>query len=71
MFAYKAKLAGKKVLVVERRNHKGGNLYCKNIEGINIHMYGPHIFHTSNKKVWDFVNSITDSLLILFSLSSV
>lgn len=60
MFAYKAKLAGKKVLVVERRNHTGGNLYCKNIEGINIHMYGPHIFHTSNKKVWDFVNSITE-----------
>lgn len=58
LFAYKAKKAGKKVLVIDKRPHIGGNLYCENIEGINVHKYGPHIFHTSNKEVWDFVNSI-------------
>jgi len=58
MFAYKAKKSGKKVLVIDKRPHVGGNLYCENIEGINVHKYGPHIFHTSNKEVWDFVNSI-------------
>lgn len=58
MFAYKAKRAGKKVLVIDKRPHIGGNLYCENIEDINVHKYGPHIFHTSNKEVWDFVNSI-------------
>lgn len=58
MFAYKAKQEGKRVLVIDKRFHKGGNLYCENIEGINVHKYGPHIFHTSNKEVWNFVNSI-------------
>jgi len=58
MFAYKARKAGRKVLVIEKRFHTGGNLYCENIEDINVHKYGPHIFHTSNKEVWDFVNSI-------------
>lgn len=58
MFAYFAKQAGKKCLVIEKRPHLGGNLYCENVEGINVHKYGPHIFHTSNKDVWDFVNSI-------------
>lgn len=58
MFAYKAKRQGKKCLVIDKRPHKGGNLYCENIEGIHVHKYGPHIFHTSNKEVWDFVNSI-------------
>lgn len=58
MFAYKAKQQGKKCLVIDKRPHQGGNLYCENIEGINVHKYGPHIFHTSNKEVWDFVNSI-------------
>lgn len=58
MFAYKAKQQGKKCLVIDKRPHPGGNLYCENIEGINVHKYGPHIFHTSNKEVWDFVNSI-------------
>lgn len=58
MFAYKAKRARKRVLVIDKRPHLGGNLYCENVEGINVHKYGPHIFHTSNKKVWDFVNSI-------------
>lgn len=57
-FAYFAKQAGKKCLVVDKRPHLGGNLYCENVEGINVHKYGPHIFHTSKKEVWDFVNSI-------------
>lgn len=59
-FAYKAKRAGKRCLVIDKRPHKGGNVYCENIEGINVHKYGAHIFHTSNKEVWDFVNSITE-----------
>lgn len=58
MFAYMVRRQGKKCLVIDKRPHKGGNLYCENIEGINVHKYGPHIFHTSNKEVWDFVNSI-------------
>lgn len=57
-FAYKAKQAGKTCLVIDKRPHLGGNVYCENIEGINVHKYGAHIFHTSNKEVWDFVNSI-------------
>ena len=56
-FAYRAKQMGKKCLVIDKRSHLGGNLYCENIEGINVHKYGAHIFHTSNKAVWDFVNS--------------
>ncbi|MCQ2960140.1 MAG: UDP-galactopyranose mutase [Bacteroidales bacterium] len=59
-FAYKAKQAGKKCLVIDKRSHLGGNIYCENIEGINVHKYGAHIFHTSNKTVWDFVNSIVE-----------
>ena len=59
-FAYKAKQAGKKVLVIEKRPHLGGNVYCESIEGINVHKYGAHIFHTNNKEVWDFVNSIVE-----------
>jgi UDP-galactopyranose mutase len=57
-FAHFAKQAGKRCLVIDKRPHKGGNLYCENVEGINVHKYGAHIFHTSNKKVWDFVNGI-------------
>jgi UDP-galactopyranose mutase len=57
-FAYKAKQQGKKCLVIDKRSHLGGNLYCENIEEINVHKYGPHIFHTSNKEVWGFVNLI-------------
>jgi len=57
-FAYLAKKAGKRCLVIDRRSHIGGNLYCENIRGINVHKYGAHIFHTNNKSVWDFVNSI-------------
>ena len=59
-FAYLAKKQGKKCLVIDKRAHLGGNIYCENIEGINVHKYGAHIFHTSNKKVWDFVNSIVE-----------
>ena len=50
VFAYKAKQAGKKCLVIDRRSHVGGNIYCEKLEGINVHKYGAHIFHTSNKK---------------------
>ena len=57
-FSYVAKQAGKSCLVIDKRSHLGGNVYCENIEGINVHKYGAHIFHTSNKEVWDFVNSI-------------
>lgn len=57
-FAHMAMKAGKRCLVIDRRPHIGGNLYCEKIEGINVHKYGAHIFHTSDKEVWDFVNSI-------------
>ena len=57
-FAYCAKQAGKRCLVIDKRPHLGGNVYCENIEGISVHAYGAHIFHTNNKEVWDFVNSI-------------
>lgn len=57
-FAYRARKAGKRCLVIDKRPHLGGNVYCESIEGINVHKYGAHIFHTSNKDVWDFVNSI-------------
>ena len=57
-FAYKAHLQGKRCLVIDKRPHLGGNVYCEQIEGINVHKYGAHIFHTSNKEVWDFVNHI-------------
>lgn len=59
-FAYRATKAGQKCLVIDKRQHLGGNVYCESIEGINVHKYGAHIFHTSNKVVWDFVNSIVE-----------
>ena len=59
-FAHLAQKQGKKCLVIDKRPHLGGNIYCENIEGINVHKYGAHIFHTSNKQVWDFVNSIVE-----------
>ena len=59
-FAHQAHKIGKKCLVIDKRSHLGGNVYCENIEGINVHKYGAHIFHTSNKTVWDFVNSIVE-----------
>ena len=59
-FAHLAKKHGKKCLVIDKRQHLGGNVYCENMEGINVHKYGAHIFHTNNKEVWDFVNSIVE-----------
>ena len=59
-FAHLAHKQGKTCLVIDKRPHLGGNIYCENIEGINIHKYGAHIFHTSNKEVWNFVNSIVE-----------
>lgn len=59
-FAYRAKQMGKTCLVIDKRPHLGGSVYCENIEGINVHKYGAHIFHTSNKQVWEFVNSFVE-----------
>ena len=59
-FAYRATRAGKRCLVIDKRDHLGGNVYCENVEGINVHKYGAHIFHTNNKQAWDFVNSIVE-----------
>ena len=58
--AYKAKQEGKRCLVIDIRPHLGGNIYCENVEGINVHKYGAHIFHTSNKRIWEFVNGIVE-----------
>ena len=57
-FAHLAHKVGKRCLVIDKRPHLGGNLYCEEQHGINVHKYGPHIFHTSNKQVWDFVNAL-------------
>ena len=57
-FAYKANQAGKSCLVIDKRPQLGGNVYCEKTEGINVHKYGAHIFHTANKAVWDFVNAL-------------
>lgn len=60
MFAHLASQRGKKCLVIDKRPHLGGNLYCEHLEGIHVHRYGAHIFHTNSKRVWDFVNSIVE-----------
>ena len=60
VFAYEAKKRGKKCLVIEKRNHVGGNIYCEKIEGVTVHKYGAHIFHTSNKRVWEYVNALCE-----------
>ncbi len=60
VFAYEAKKRGKSVLVVDKRSHIGGNIYTENVDGINVHKYGAHIFHTNNKQVWDYVNSFAE-----------
>ena len=60
IFAHCANKQGKRCLVIDKRPNLGGNLYCEEVAGINVHKYGPHIFHTSNKKVWTFVNSIVE-----------
>lgn len=57
-FAYHAKQAGKKCLIIDKRAHFGGNVYCETLDGIPVHIYGAHIFHTSNRKVWDFVTQL-------------
>lgn len=60
VFAYKAHKAQKRVLVLEKREHIGGNIYCTDVDGLHVHTYGAHIFHTSNKEVWDFVNKFVE-----------
>ncbi len=60
VFAHEMKKAGKTCLVIDKREHIGGNIYTKNLEGINVHTYGAHIFHTSNKKIWDYVNQFAE-----------
>jgi UDP-galactopyranose mutase len=60
IFAHEATKRGKKCLVIDKRDHIGGNIYTKSVEGINVHTYGAHIFHTSNKKIWDYVNSFVE-----------
>lgn len=60
VWAYLANKQGKKCLVIEKRDHLGGNIYCEDVEGIHVHKYGAHIFHTSNREVWDFVNSLAE-----------
>ena len=60
IFAYEANKRGKKVKVIDKREHIGGNIYCQSVEGINVHKYGAHIFHTSNKKVWEYVNQFAE-----------
>ncbi|MFD1614323.1 UDP-galactopyranose mutase [Gelatiniphilus marinus] len=60
VFAYEANKAGKKCLVIDKRNHVGGNVYCENVDGINVHKYGAHIFHTNDKQIWDYVNQFAE-----------
>ena len=60
IFAYEAKKRGKKVLVIDKREHIGGNIYCEKIEGINVHKYGAHIFHTNDKNVWEYINQFAE-----------
>lgn len=60
VFAHEMKKAGKKCIVIDKRSHMGGNVYCENIDGINVHRYGAHIFHTNDKVIWDYVNSFVE-----------
>lgn len=60
VFAHEMKKKGKKCLVIDKRKHSGGNVYCENVEGINVHQYGAHIFHTNDKEIWDYVNSFVE-----------
>lgn len=60
IFAYEANKRGKNCLVIDKRNHIAGNIYCREVEGINVHEYGAHIFHTSNKQVWNYINSFAE-----------
>jgi len=60
VFAHEMTKRGKKCLVIDKRSHIGGNIYTENIEGINVHKYGAHIFHTSNKEIWDYINQFSE-----------
>ena len=60
VFAHEAKKAGKTCLVIDKRGHIAGNIYCGDMDGIHVHKYGAHIFHTSNKKVWEYVNQFAE-----------
>ena len=60
VFAHEAKKKGKNCLVIDKRDHIAGNIYCEEIEGINVHKYGAHIFHTSNKKIWEYINQFAE-----------
>lgn len=60
IFAYEARKRGKRCLAIDKRNHIGGNIYTKNVEGINVHQYGAHIFHTSNNEVWNYINQFAE-----------
>ena len=60
VFAHEAKAKGKSVLVIDKRDHIAGNVFTEEIEGINVHKYGAHIFHTNNKKVWEYINRFAE-----------
>ena len=60
VFACEMKKTGKKCLVIDKRDHIAGNIYCETIDGINVHKYGAHIFHTSNKEIWNYVNQFAE-----------
>lgn len=59
-FAYEAKKRGKEVLVIDKRDHIAGNIYTKEVDGINVHVYGAHIFHTSDKAIWEYINQFAE-----------
>ena len=67
VFACEMTKKGKKCLVIDKREHLGGNVYCKEIEGIQVHQYGPHIFHTNDKDIWDYVNQFVDFNHFIYS----
>ena len=60
VFAHEATRRGKRCLVIDKRQHTGGNIYCKEVNGIQVHYYGAHIFHTDNRRVWDYVNRLVE-----------
>lgn len=65
VFAYEMHLRGKRCLVLEKRQHIGGNIYTEKREDIQVHVYGAHIFHTSNKQIWDYINRLRHSIALL------
>lgn len=60
VFAHEAQKAGKRCLVIDKRPHTGGNIHCKDVDGIHVHLYGAHIFHTDKREVWEYVNHLTE-----------